>query len=253
MAGVAAGRPATRRASTPRRATRSTRECLIFRRPESVPAVCGVNESMNPDVAAGRGELTALASLRRFVRPRTSTERCELCDAGLAADHAHLVEVATRRLACACDACAILFDGQGETRYRRVPRRVRYLADFRLTDEVWEGLSIPINLAFFVRSTPAKRTIALYPSPAGATESLISLETWDALMADNPVLRDFEPDAEALLVNRMATARDYYRVGIDECYKLAGLIRIHWRGLSGGQAVWDEIHRFFAALKEGCS
>ena len=208
---------------------------------------------MNPDVAAGRGELTALASLRRFVRPRTSTERCELCDAGLAAEHAHLVEVATRRLACACDACAILFDGQGETRYRRVPRRVRYLADFRLTDEVWEGLSLPINLAFFLQSTPAGRVVALYPSPAGATESLVTLEDWEALMAENPVLRDFEPDVEALLVNRVGAARECYRVGIDECYKLAGLIRIHWRGLSGGTAVWDEIGRFFTGLKERTS
>ena len=69
-------------------------------------------------------------------------------------------------------------------------------------------------------------------------------------MAENPVLREFEPDVEALLVNRVGPAREYYRVGIDECYKLAGLIRIHWRGLSGGQAVWDEIGRFFAGLKE---
>ena len=56
-----------------------------------------------------------------------------------------------------------------------------------------------------------------------------------------------EPDVEALLVNRIGEARECYRVGIDECYKLVGLIRTHWRGLSGGQAVWDEIGRFFAA------
>jgi hypothetical protein len=209
-----------------------------------------VNDALNPDERDGGRELTALASLRRFVRPRAARERCELCDAGLAADHAHLVEVATRRLACACDACAILFSGQSGTKYRRVPRRGRFLADFRLTDEMWEGLSLPINLAFFMQSTPAGRVVALYPSPAGATESLVTLEMWETLMAENPVLREFEPDVEALLVNRVGATREYYRAGVDECYKLAGLIRIHWRGLSGGTAVWDEIARFFAGLKE---
>ncbi len=78
----------------------------------------------------------------------------------------------------------------------------------------------------------------------------MALEAWQALADDNPVLRDLEPDVEALLVNRVGETRDYYRVGIDECYKLVGLIRTHWRGLSGGTAVWEEIGRFFAGLKE---
>ena len=53
-----------------------------------------------------------------------------------------------------------------------------------------------------------------------------------------------------LFRSRTKAARECYRVGIDECYRLVGLIRTHWRGLSGGTAVWDEIHRFFANLKE---
>ena len=65
-------------------------------------------------------------------RPRRAarTERCELCDAALAAEHTHLVELANRRLVCACDACAILFSGQDAGKYRRVPRRVQFLPDF---------------------------------------------------------------------------------------------------------------------------
>jgi hypothetical protein len=193
--------------------------------------------------------LGAMASLRRFVRKRSPRERCELCDAGLADDHSHLIEVSSRRLTCACDACAILFSGQAETKYRRVPRRIEFLTDFRLADEVWEGLQLPINLAFFVQSTPAGRVVAMYPSPAGATESLIAVESWQDLAEVNPVLDAFEPDVEALLVNRIGEARECYRVGIDECYRLVGLIRMHWRGLSGGQVAWEEIGRFFADLK----
>ncbi|HEY7314933.1 MAG TPA: DUF5947 family protein [Gemmataceae bacterium] len=205
---------------------------------------------MSADAKGDRLGLTALASLRRFARPRAAQERCELCDTGLADEHAHLVELASRRLVCACDACAILFDKQGAAKYRRVPRRVRFLPDFRLPDAAWESLHLPIDLAFFLHSTPAGRVISLYPSPAGATESLVPLDAWQTLMEDNPILRDFEPDVEALLVNRTREARECYRVGIDESYKLVGLIRTHWRGLSGGTAVWDEIHRFFANLKE---
>ena len=54
-----------------------------------------------------------------------------------------------------------------------MPRRVRFLADFRLTDEAWEGLHLPINLAFFLQQHAGGRVVALYPSPAGATESLV--------------------------------------------------------------------------------
>jgi hypothetical protein len=57
-----------------------------------------------------------------------------------------------------------------------------------------------------------------------------------------------EPDVEALLVNRALAAQDHFRVGIDECYKLVGILRTHWHGLSGGTAVWHEIGAYFAGL-----
>src|SRR5262249_3792652 len=114
---------------------------------------------MNPHARDGPQGLTALASLRRFVRPRAVRERGALCSAELADDHSHLLEMSTRRLACACEPCAILFGNQDGARYRRVPRRVRFLPDFRLTDVVWEGLSIPIGLAFLLHSTPAGRVV----------------------------------------------------------------------------------------------
>jgi hypothetical protein len=191
-----------------------------------------------------------LAGLRRFVRERRPAERCELCGATLTPEHQHLIEPASRRLVCCCDACAVLFSGQGSAKYRRVPKRIEFLRAFRMADAQWDSLCIPINLAFLFRSTPAQRVVALYPSPAGATESLLTLEAWEELTNDNPVLAELEPDVEALLVNRVGQAREYYRVPIDECFKLVGVIRVHWRGLSGGTEVWEEIEQFFAGLKE---
>lgn len=189
------------------------------------------------------------AALRRFTRRPAAIERCELCSLELPAEHQHLVEPATRRLLCACQACALLFDYDGAMKYRRVPREGRFLSDFRLDDPQWNGLSIPIGLAFFFYSSPAERIVAIYPSPAGPTESLLELDAWDEIVADNPVLKDIRPDAEALLVNRVGAAREHYLAPIDQCYRLIGLIRLHWRGLSGGTEVWQEIERFFEMLK----
>lgn len=173
-----------------------------------------------------------------------------MCSAELAAEHQHLVEPASRQLSCACEACAILFSGQTGTKYKRVPRRIRALPDFELTDGQWDSLMIPIQLAFFYNSTPDNRVIALYPSPAGPTESLLALDSWNEIVADNPVLREMEADVEALLVKRVGGEREYYLVPIDECYKLVGLIRAHWRGLSGGTEVWREIGQFYDGLKK---
>lgn len=178
-----------------------------------------------------------------------------MCSAALATEHQHLVDPSSRQIVCACDPCAILFSNQGTTKYKRVPRAARFLPDFQLTDAQWDGLMIPINIAFFFHSTPDAKVIALYPSPAGPTESLLALDSWGEIVENNPVLKKMTPDVEALLVNRVRDAREYYLVPIDECYKLVGLIRANWRGLSGGTQVWAEIGRFFDELKRkaGCS
>jgi hypothetical protein len=198
---------------------------------------------------------SAFAALRQFARKRAPVERCEMCSLELPPDHEHLVEPLNRKLICACDACAILFEGQSGTKFKRVPRRVLFLRDFHLTDAQWDGLMVPIEMAFFFKSTPLGKVIALYPSPAGPTESLLSLDTWADIAEMNPALGAMEPDVTALLVNRVGHARgsapaEYYLVPIDECYKLVGLIRTHWRGLSGGTEVWREIAGFFASLKK---
>jgi len=196
----------------------------------------------------------AFATLREIARKRSAVERCEMCSLELASEHDHLVEPVHRKLICACTACAILFEGENGGKYKRVPRDVMFLADFQLTDAQWDGLMLPIEMAFFFYSTPLGKIAALYPSPAGPMESLLPLDTWAEIVAVNPALGRMQPDVTALLVNRVGHARkaspaEYFLVPIDECYKLVGLIRAYWRGLSGGTEVWREISAFFAALK----
>ena len=198
----------------------------------------------------GRGPL---ATLQRFVRkPRDRIARCELCSVSLPPGHQHLLELEKRRVACACDACAILFGGNTRQRYRRIPRDIRRLHDFVLDDQEWDSLLIPINLAFFLYSSGVERVVAHYPSPAGAMESSLELEYWEAIVERNPVLRKLESDVEALLVNRISSPPQYYRAPIDQCFRLVGIIRAHWRGLSGGSDLWAEMDRFFLQLNQAC-
>lgn len=207
---------------------------------------------------------TGFATLRRFARRPANTataaasaagELCELCGEPIPHEHRHLVEVAQREIKCVCQACSILFSraAASEGRYVLVPDRRLYLADFALSETQWESLRIPVGLAFFFRSTPAGRCVAFYPSPMGPTESLLELSAWAELERENPVLASMREDVEALLVNRARGAHEHFLVPIDECYRLVGVIRTHWKGLSGGQEVWQEIERFFATLHACCT
>jgi hypothetical protein len=210
----------------------------------------------------GDSNYSAFSALRRFAREesvRTETaedeaaERCDLCGAVIPPDpeHRHLMEVATREILCVCRPCSILFDREAasEGRYRLVPDRISNLESFQMTEAQWEGLRVPVDMAFFFYNTPAEKVVAYYPSPMGPTESLLELETGEDLEARNPVLETMERDVEALLVNRARGASDHLLVPMDECYKLVGLIRTRWRGFSGGREVWDDISGFFEGLK----
>jgi len=190
-----------------------------------------------------------LASLRQFVRKPAAVEICEMCAARLSGEHQHLIDPKSRQILCACDPCAILFSGNGQTQYRRIFRDIQYLTNFRLDDALWSSLMIPIGLVFFYRSSVSGNVAALYPSPAGATESALDSDLWEEIVDLNPVLQSMQADVEALLVNRVKHQREYYLAPIDECYRLTGLIRQHWSGFSGGSEVWEAISIFFADLK----
>lgn len=191
-----------------------------------------------------------LAALRRMALPQLAQERCELCAAIVPERHQHLVDPQKRRLLCACDACAILFDERGATRYRRVPRDIHALTGLVIEDALWNSLGIPIGLAFLFRSSTSNRVAAVYPSPGGPAETSVEEEIWQEVAVLHPSLGSMAADVEALLVNRIQGARAYYVVPIDECYRLTGIIRTHWNGFSGGDRVWEELRLFFDVLNE---
>ncbi len=180
--------------------------------------------------------------------PPLGQERCDLCHTTIPDDHRHMLHLVERRIVCTCEACWALHSGDPE--YRPTGMRTVWLDHFECSDEVWAEFQIPIGLAFFMRSTVSDSVVAFYPSPAGATESELTLEAWEALVAANPALEQLESDAEALVVNRLSEPAQFAIVPIDQCYALVGLIKSRWEGISGGDAIERAVPEFFAALRE---
>jgi hypothetical protein len=178
---------------------------------------------------------------------RSSEEQCEVCARGIPAEHRHLLNLEERQIVCVCDTCWAL--QSGEPRFIPVGNRTLWLEDFRLPEPIWASFQIPIGLAFFMHSSVTDCVVAMYPSPAGATESELHFSTWNGLVELNPVLEGLEPDAEALIVNRMADPPAYAIAPIDRCYSLVGLIKIHWEGISGGPEVPGAVAGFFDELR----
>jgi hypothetical protein len=176
--------------------------------------------------------------------------RCELCAEALSEQHAHLLGLHDRRLVCACRACSVLLGAAGSADYRLVPSHVTRLAGFRLGDELWRALGVPVGLAFFSRCSATGGVVASYPGPGGPVDATPEPAPWERLVADNPVLAELAPDVEALLVNRVSEPAGYYRSSIDHCYRLAGLVRTRWQGISGGTEIAGVVAGFFASLEE---
>lgn len=189
---------------------------------------------------------------RAAIAQEAALERCELCGTPIPPRHRHLLDLRSRELMCACQACRILFEGgaAGGGHYRLVPERRLRLEGFEMDDAAWAELRIPVEMAFFFRLGDEDRMVAYYPSPAGPTESLLELAAWSDIERANPVLETMQPDVEALLVNRARGAREHFLVPIEDCYALVGVIRTRWRGLTGGREVWEEIDAFFEGLAE---
>jgi hypothetical protein len=220
-----------------------------------------------PPPAAGG---PSAGGLRRFARPPRAASpvaaaaaggRCELCGTPVRHEHPHLVNLRHRSIACACQACALLFTRSGGP-YRAVPDRVLVDPQAPLTAAEWAELQIPVAIAFFFVNSalgpreddpphpPHGRVVASYPSPAGVTECELDLAAWDRLAATHPLLRAPAPDVEAILVLADGSpdgtgAVETFLVPIDVCYSLAGALRLGWHGFDGGA----EVKRALADLR----
>jgi hypothetical protein len=187
--------------------------------------------------------------------PESAVERCEMCSEQIADEHQHVVNVAGRQLMCVCRACYLLFtDSAAELRYRAVPDRYLAFGDFALDRRAWEALQIPVGVAFFFTNSELGRTVAFYPGPAGATESELDLDAWNALRGSDPRVDLLADDVEALLVrvppDEENAEPQTYLVPIDACYEFVGRLRMLWRGFDGGQQAREFIDGFFAQIAE---
>jgi hypothetical protein len=169
----------------------------------------------------------SLARLAAFARDRRET--CELCACALPGAHDHLVD-AGGGIHCACATCE-----RGD--WRRVAPSVSRVAC--PSGEVWAGLGVPVGVAFVMRTS--RGLVVRYPSPAGIAQGDPPAPAWDALVAELPDAAALAADVEAIVVDRRA-AGAAYRVSIDHCYRLAGVLRA--RG---------DVDAWFAALAGACN
>ena len=188
-------------------------------------------------------------------KPRPG-ERCELCAELIPDEHGHVVDLESRALMCACRPCYLVFapQGAGGSRFRAVPDRYLSFPDFALSSAQWESLQIPVGVAFFFMNSALEHVAAFYPSPAGATESMLSLDSWEEIVAANPDLATLLPDVEAFLVRsadrHSGTAdAECYLVPIDVCYELVGELRRLWKGFDGGTEAHAALDAFFDRIR----
>ena len=82
---------------------------------------------------------------------------------------------------CVCRPCYLLFTRDGAAAGKYQGRAGTLSQSARAgADPTPNGISlqIPVGIAFFFFNSSLGRTVVFYPGPAGATESLLALETW---------------------------------------------------------------------------
>ena len=194
--------------------------------------------------ATSRGWLDSFApQLGRGAAEHDEPEAaCELCAADVRSGHRHLLQLEQRRIVCVCESC---WDrGARDAEFRQTNARVEWLEDFRLPEHVWTALGPPAGLALFLRSSSAGRVVALNPR-ASTVESELPESDWAHLASENPALEKLEPDAEALIVDRLGRSPRHLIAPIEACNRLVGLIQSRTSEPDLGPALDD----FFYGLR----
>ena len=172
---------------------------------------------------------------------------CALCAAGVRSGHRHLLQLEQKSIVCVCESC---FErGARDAELRRTHGRVEWLEDFRLPEHVWTALGPPAGLALFRRSSSAGRVVALNPRASGAAEAELPATEWARLASDNPALDSLEPDAEALIVDRLGGTPRHLIAPIDACNRLVGLVQSRTRAGMGEPELGPALDDFFYGLR----
>jgi hypothetical protein len=201
---------------------------------------------------ANRTQAGAVSALKRLQMrqmpegPQPIEANCDLCGTSMAEDHRHLLQLDERQIVCVCESCWALRSGDAE--FRPVGSRVIWLDSLDLPDDLWARFGIPIGLAFFLRSGGG--VVAFYPSPAGATEKEIDAGVFSELEERNPRVRELDEESEVLIVDRLGEQMRSAIAPTDEAYRLVGLVKANWRGISGGPVLQDAVDGFFEGLRE---
>ncbi|RAJ59953.1 hypothetical protein K378_04650 [Streptomyces sp. Amel2xB2] len=193
-----------------------------------------------------------------------ASEHCDLCAEPVPEGHRHMLDAEQSAVLCTCGPCTLLFgqSAAGGRHYRLLPERRLRLAGPRIDAALRARLGVPVGLAFFVRDGASGEVSVGYPSPLGVTRAAVAPEVWNEVVAGYPEAARIADDVEALLVHSTDGmsgpggaggsdgADEHWIVPLDDCYRLAAVVRTHWRGLSGGPEVRGHIDAFFAGLAE---
>jgi hypothetical protein len=186
-----------------------------------------------------------IATLRAFAAHKLNArERCDFCSQAVGPEHAHVLDE-NGAPKCACMACALLFPEQTVAQFRRIDSRAQRLPMEIFSEAQWAALGIPVGLAWFFRDAKDGRLRAMYPGAAGSVEGRAQVAPEAGMPA---MILTLEPGTEALLVRRSAQKGECWRVSMDHCWRLAGLLRRHWRGFAGGADVHARVDAFFTGL-----
>ena len=243
--------PPRRRRAAPRPAP-----VLVERRASVVASPCPAaveprDQPRRPGAPLGDAAADQRAAAR--AGPTASAARC--APSPIAEQHQHVVNLDSRALMCTCRACYLLFtDRAGRPALPRRAGPLPVLPGLRArrgaTGTRWRSRSA------WPSSSPTRcsgRTVAFYPGPAGATESELPLDAWDARRGGQPAARHrAAPTSRRCCVRGARTASDRVRPAT-WCRSTpatswsAGCGRL-WRGFDGGQEARARSTTFFAQV-----